>query len=92
MMSWENTNIIGIEHEAAHEEVVDEVRARAGDPVERLRGMVDGMEAPQPRHLVQGAMDRSTRRGPPPGRPGRTAPARAGCPSLPAGSRCPGRA
>src|SRR4029450_1280523 len=31
--------------------------ARTCDPVERLGRMVDGMEAPQERHLVQGSMD-----------------------------------
>ena len=45
------------EREPAGDDDVDQVQARAGQPVERLRRVVDGVEPPEPRHPVEGAVD-----------------------------------
>ena len=44
------------EDQAARDEDVDEVRTRTGDPVHRLDGVMDRMEAPQERDLVKRQM------------------------------------
>ena len=43
--------------EAAGDRHVHEVQPRAGQPVHRRRGMVDGVEAPQRGHAVERAVD-----------------------------------
>src|SRR5215467_1735096 len=45
------------EDKSAHQRVVYKVGAGAGDPIERLRRVVNGMKTPKKRHFVQSQMN-----------------------------------
>ena len=57
MMLCENANIIGTRMKPRTSDVVDQMGARTGEPVERLGGMVDRVEAPEERHRMEGPMN-----------------------------------
>jgi hypothetical protein len=48
--------VLALRRDAAQDDDLGEMHARARDPVHGLRGMVHGVEAPQERHAVEGAM------------------------------------
>src|SRR5262249_54640760 len=47
----------GSKNKSAHKRVVHKVGARARNPIQRLRRMMNGMKAPQKRHFVQSQMN-----------------------------------